>query len=332
MSHVPVVDLSADPAVVGADLARACESVGAFQIIGHGISDAVTDRAWTAMTRFFELSIGERMSVASPPGYPYGYGSFSGVMAEAGSGVQPVTDFPDVFSIGPAESPEKRTVLDDGKAWQPNLWPAALPDLREAWTQYFDDMLYLGSRVMGLFARGLGLSAGYFGASVDRSPSSLHGVRYPAHSSAPVEGQPRTRSHDNDGLLTILKQDAIGGLQVRGENGEWTEVEPIPSAFVVTVGDLLARWTNDRWHSAAHRVVELQPALDGTVPRHHTLSFSHHANWDAVVVALPGTGSPKYAPVLAGPYLHAKLATATETPPALKLDSAVRLNSDGQPL
>lgn len=308
MSYVPVVDLDRDPAVVGRELDDVCSNVGFFQVIGHGVSDAVAERAWTAMIDFFNLPMPDRMSVAAPAGYPYGYIPFSGESLAASLGVLGRPDLKEAFGIGPGASAE----LSGDAAWsfQPNLWPDALPELREAWTQYFEVMLDLGSRIMGLFARGLGLDADYFAASIDRSPSSLRGIRYPGHSADSGGGQ-RAGAHTDYGTLTVLKQDTVGGLQVLDQQDAWADVESIDGAFVINIGDLMAQWTNDRWRSTLHRVVDPRASLSGNVPQRHSMPFFHNANWDAVVAALPGTGTPRHEPVLAGPHLRAKFAAAT---------------------
>ncbi len=312
MSYVPVVDLDRDPSVVGRDLDDVCRNVGFFQVIGHAVPDAVADRAWTAMIDFFDLPLPDRMSVAAPAGYPYGYIPFSGESLAASLGVVGRPDLKEAFGIGPGSSTSLSG--DAAWSWQPNLWPDALPELHEAWTQYFGVMLDLGSRVMGLFARGLGLDAGYFAASIDRSPSSLRGIRYPSRSVAELaeaRGAIRAGAHTDYGTLTILRQDTVGGLQVLDQQDEWADVESIDGAFVINIGDLMARWTNDCWRSTLHRVVDPPATLGGGVRQRHSMPFFHNANWDAVVAALPGTGEPKYEPVLAGPHLRAKFAAAT---------------------
>jgi isopenicillin N synthase-like dioxygenase len=312
MSYVPVVDLDRDPAAVGAELDDVCSNVGFFQVIGHGIPDSVADRAWQATIAFFDLPLEQRMSVAPPPGYPYGYIPFSGESLAASLGNDTPPDLKEAFSIGPSLADQVRDAAhgESGWAWQPNLWPAAFPELEAAWTDYFRVMLDLGSRIMSLFARGLGLDAGYFAASIDRSPSSLRAIRYPARSAAPGAGQLRAGAHTDYGTLTVLKQDTVGGLEVLDQLGEWAPVESIPGAFVINIGDLMARWSNDRWRSTLHRVVDPPASLSGGIPRRHSMPFFHNANWDALVSTLPGTGEPKYEPVLAGPHLRAKFTKA----------------------
>lgn len=74
MSYVPIIDISRDPSTVGAELDEVCRTVGFFQITGHGLAGKVADRAWTLATRFFDLPLEDKLSVARPSeDYPYGY-------------------------------------------------------------------------------------------------------------------------------------------------------------------------------------------------------------------------------------------------------------------
>jgi len=111
------------------------------------------------------------------------------------------------------------------------------------------------------------------------------------------------------GTVTILRQDAVGGLEVLGTDGTWAGVAPAPGAFVVNIGDLMARWTNDRWRSTLHRVVD-PPDPAAAAARRQSMPYFQNANWSAEISCLPtclGPGEePRYAPVLAGPHLMAK--------------------------
>ena len=122
---------------------------------------------------------------------------------------------------------------------------------------YFREMLRLAARLMSLFARSLGLPADHFESLIDESPSAMRAIDYPEQPVPPVPGQLRAGAHTDYGTLTILRQDAApGGLEVRSpHDGRWIPIPSVPGAFVVNVGDLLARWTNDRWVSTMHRVV-----------------------------------------------------------------------------
>ena len=321
MAYVPVIDLSRDPAVVGAELDEVCTNVGFFQVVGHGVQEEVAQRAWDATIAFFDLPLDERLSTRPPvPGYPYGYIPFSGESLSKSLGESSKPDLKEAFSIGPVDVPTKFSSAEfratpEGWAWQANLWPATLPEFREAWSDYFRVMLDLGSRLMSLFAVGLALPSDSFEASIDESPSSLRAIRYPAREAAPAVGQLRAGAHTDYGTLTILKQDRVGGLQVLTQDDEWAAVEAIDGAFVINIGDLMARWTNDRWRSTLHRVVDPAANSAGEIPRRHSMPFFHNANWDADVAALPTTlavgEKPRYDAVFAGPHLQSKFTKAT---------------------
>ena len=317
MAYVPVIDLDREPSIVGTELDEVCSDVGFFQVVGHGVPDGVSARAWQATIDFFDLPLEERLSTKpSTPGYPYGYIPFSGESLGKSLGGESKPDLKEAYSIGPVDAPTWPISGDDeGWAWLPNLWPVALPEFREAWTEYFRVQLDLGARLMRLFAQALKLPADYFDTSIDKSPSALRAIRYPAREYAPEDGQLRAGAHTDYGTLTILKQDTVGGLQVLTHENEWAAVEPIDGAFVLNIGDLMARWTNDRWRSTTHRVVDPPPDANGVIPRRHSMPFFHNANWDATVSGLPtcvpAGEKPKYETVLAGPHLQAKFTKAT---------------------
>ena len=106
-----------------------------------------------------------------------------------------------------------------------------------------------------------------------------------------------------------MGEDEPGGLQVRTHNAEWVDVETRPEFFIINIADQLMRWTNDKWLSNMHRVVNPDPA---SRPRRGRLSVGYffQPNYDAVIECIPTcTGPndpPKYAPVIAGKYRDLK--------------------------
>jgi isopenicillin N synthase-like dioxygenase len=109
----------------------------------------------------------------------------------------------------------------------------------------------------------------------------------------------------------VLWADPILGLQILDSDGTWHDVVPAPGALLVNLGDLLARWTNDRWISTMHRVL---PPTDGAgrLVRRRSAAFFHDGNADAVISCLPGcsgTDSPaRYESVTVSDHLAAKLS------------------------
>ena len=98
-----------------------------------------------------------------------------------------------------------------------------------------------------------------------------------------------------------------GGLQVRTRDDRWIDVPTSPTTFVVNIGDLLMRWTNDRWLSNLHRVVN--PAATGASnPPRLSIAFFNHPNYDTLIECLPSQGPARHPPVLSGEYRDLKYA------------------------
>jgi isopenicillin N synthase-like dioxygenase len=315
--YVPIIDISRDPDAVGAELDEVCRTVGFFQITGHGLAVGVADRAWAAATSFFNLPLADKLSVVRPDeGYPYGYIPVAGESLSRSVAGSAPPDLKEVFNIGPVTAPDHvMTDPDEASVYSPNLWPAALPELREAWTTYYTAMSALGARLMSLFARGLGLEPEFFADKIDHQPNALRAINYPERDETPLPGQLRAGAHTDYGTLTILRQDAVGGLEVLDAGGSWTGVESVPGAFVINIGDLMARWTNDQWRSTLHRVVD-PPGAAASQARRQSMPYFQNANWSAEITCLPtclaAGETAKYAPVLAGPHLIAKFRKAVQ--------------------
>ena len=139
---------------------------------------------------------------------------------------------------------------------------------------------------------------------------------YPAPAETPEPGQLRAGAHSDYGSLTILKtEDRPGGLQVQGKDSAWLDVPHLPGCFVVNIGDMLARWTNDRWVSTLHRVVN--PPLDRAADsRRQSVVFFQNPNYDATVSCLPSctdaANPPKYPPTTSGGHLREKFLSTQQ--------------------
>jgi isopenicillin N synthase-like dioxygenase len=310
--HVPVIDLDGDAADVARQIDEACTRVGFFQIVGHGIDPHVEDAAWNAARDFFALPDDDKLAVAIAPGDAYGYGPFKVERLAASLGETTPPDLKETFSVGPFDPPPAG--LDDPAAafvYSPNRWPPARPEMAGAMRAHYDAQAALATRLMGSMADALGLAHDHFVPLIDQHTSALRALHYPDLGGQSVEpGQLRAGAHSDYGTLTLLRQDdAPGGLQVRDVSGRWHDVAATAGAYVVNVGDALARWTNDRWVSTVHRVVV--PAADaGRDCERFSMAFFHNANWDAVIECLPTCADadrpPKYPPVTAGRHLMDK--------------------------
>jgi isopenicillin N synthase-like dioxygenase len=134
-------------------------------------------------------------------------------------------------------------------------------------------------------------------------------INYPAPEATAEPGQLRAGAHTDYGCMTILRtEDAPGGLQVQTRAGEWVDVHAVPGSFVVNLGDMMARWTNDRWPATLHRVAV--PLADAAGSRRQTIVFFHDPRADALIECLPGCGDPRYEPATSLELIQAKAAKA----------------------
>ena len=197
------------------------------------------------------------------------------------------------------------------------------PDLEPAWRAYYEAMSTLAATLRTIFATALGLAPEYFEDKFREHLSSLRVIDYPEQSAPPAPGQLRAGAHSDYGVLTILRtEDAPGGLQVRTRAGRWSDVPHIPGSFVVNIGDAMMRWTNDRWVSTQHRVVN--PPVDPAQPaRRQSIAYFHNLPRDTVIECLPPfreTGiPPRYPPITYGEYAELRYRQAHGDEKQLKL-------------
>ncbi|MFN3546321.1 MAG: isopenicillin N synthase family dioxygenase [Mesorhizobium sp.] len=325
MSDFPSFDLSrfeqasgGERARLGAEVDDICRSTGFLAISGHGVPEQVIDGAWFKARAFFDLPAAEKQKARAPyAGYPYGYlGPESEALAKS-KGEDTPPDLKESFNGGPLGVPDG---LDDPQAlafcYAKTIWPDAPDGFRPAWEAYYRAMEDLAARIMRVFAVALKLDEDFFAPTIDRPISALRALNYPEQAVPPKPGQLRAGAHTDYGSLTILRPEpGSGGLEIFTPEGTWRAVPPVPDAFIINIGDLMALWTNDRWVSTLHRVVNPAPRADGST-RRQSFAFFHQPNWHQEIACLPSclaTGeTPKYEPVLSGPYLMSKFQSTVK--------------------
>ncbi len=301
-------DLAAFEASSGADrralaqsLDEICRTSGFLVLRGHGVSPSVIADVWAAAADFFAQDMAAKAKVAAPyAGYPYGWmGPDTEALAKS-KGVDTPPDLKESFNGGPLAVPDGISDPDaHAFCYQPTLWPD-LPSFRSAWEAYYQAMEDLAARVMRAFAASLSLDDNVFDDVLDAPVSALRALHYPAIMGVALENQQRAGAHTDYGSLTILlPQPGSRGLEIMSPEGDWIEVPAPENAFVINIGDLMARWTNDRWVSTLHRVV-----AHPHQPARQSLAYFHQPNWEAVITPLDG--SDAYLPVKSGPYLMEK--------------------------
>ena len=280
-----------------------CRETGFLILEGHGIPDATIDNVWAAARAFFAQTAEAKQQVKAPyPGYPYGYLGPNAEALAKSKGVDTPPDLKESLNGGPLHVPANASAEAMQFCYQPTLWPD-LPGFRPAWEAYYTAMESLAARVMSLFAAALNLPRDHFEPLIDTPISALRMLHYPATKDTALANQHRAGAHTDYGSLTILlPQPGSSGLQIQ-HNGTWYDVPAPKGAFVINIGDLMARWTADRWVSTLHRVVARPDQPDRL-----SLAYFHQPNWDAEITPLDG--SDTYTPVRSGPYLMEKFRAA----------------------
>jgi isopenicillin N synthase-like dioxygenase len=318
-SHVPIIDIGSffngtkeERERVAMQIGGAAEDIGFFVVTNHGVPDHIIEDMWRETTNFFDTDVEEKSKLSKPQDeYPFGYTGFKGEVLSAGkaaekgdnSGGAP-PDLKEMFSLGPA----------DPKAGFPErLWPDN-EKFSSAWTNYYDTLAELAANILRAFAISLKLpSEDYFDQFIGHHASALRAINYPHVDEEPVPGQLRASAHTDYGTITILKADAPG-LQVSKDKDppSWIDVPYVEGAFIINLGDLMKRWTNDRWLSTLHQVVNPDhgdSCWSGGSTRRQSVAFFHNLDKDAVVENLMPEQA-LYDPIVAGDFLMKKhLAT-----------------------
>jgi len=297
---------------VGQAFARALETAGSAVIVGHGVPESLARDTYDAAKAFFAMPVGDKLAYTPPEktkgrGYlPVGIES----VAKTLSGETP----PDLCEALVFSAPHR----EGGAATvaRPNIWPEQPSRLRPLVEAWCGAIVGLTDQLWRLSAVALDLPEDYFRPWLADPALVLRFVHYPDQLDPPKPGQLRYGAHHDYGGLTILRQDAApGGLEIRDRDGIWKEAGVVPDSFVINVGDLLARWTNDRWRSTLHRVSNPDRSLTGSAARLSMVAFTgpNEASEIACLPTCSGPGNPpRYEPVKAGDYVRAKLAASME--------------------
>ncbi|MCB1487331.1 MAG: isopenicillin N synthase family oxygenase [Bauldia sp.] len=321
MSEMKLAVVDIDPFINGDEADRkkvarafgdAFETTGFAVIVGHGVPESLATDLYDCMTAFFAEPYEEKAAFTPPEkakgrGYlPIGIES----VAKTLTGETP-PDLCEALVFSAPHRPENPN--------RPNIWPdtpAALPGLVNDYTGH---MVTLTGRLARMSALALDLPEGYFADAYADPALVLRFVNYPDQPEPPLPGQMRYGEHHDYGALTILRQDAApGGLQIKDADGEWKEAGIVPGSFIINVGDLMARWTNNRWRSTLHRVSNPDRGLTGSTRRLSMVAFTGpNEQWE--VSCLPSCTDDEhpalFEPITAGDYVRAKIAESMELHP-----------------
>ena len=262
----------------------ACEGIGFFTISGHGVSNESIEKISSAVKRFFDLSLAEKMKCKAENG--------------SGTGYLPMNAENLAITLGKDAPPDLKESFNINCQEEKNKWPEQLPELRVAFEAYSEEMRNLAVTLMKIFARALGVDENYFEKYITPPYTVTRISNYPKLITKPLLGQLRAAAHTDYGTLTILLPDSPG-LQVSDGEENWIDVHPPVNSFVINLGDVMERWTNHKWKSTLHRVIT--PSEECNKCR-QAIVFFHNPNDNATISCIDTCciDSPaKYSPELA---------------------------------
>ena len=299
---------------VAEEFSRACEDIGFVVISGHGIAQATIDRLFERGFAFFDLP-----TEAKNRWHPTGEAKQRGYHGMATRGLASTLgkdapmDLRESVFLGPIDDhraaysglPEART------AYAANLIPTEPAGVDTALVEMYRAFEQLSASLLRIFAVALKMPEDHFMPLIDRHFSVLSAHHYPALTEPPLPGQLRTGAHTDYGALTILAMTrSRGGLEAQMADGTWLPVQLEPGELVVNLGDMMQRWTNDRWVSTMHRVV-VPENLNDAMSRRMSVGYFMHPNYDAEIrcipTCLPSGETPRYPAITAGDHIRAKI-------------------------
>jgi len=293
-------------ALVARQIGEACEKVGFFYLVDHGVSQTTIDGMFAAAKEFFELPDEVKLDpqLRASPDWNRGYQPFG--VKQYANATSP--DLNEVFKYQrelPANDPD---IVDGNRVHRLNKWPDAKklsPRWRETMVAYFGEMERVSAQLLHAFSIALDLPESYFDKYYRNPITQMSLIHYPPQ-------PPKTatdygiRPHADDTSFTILAQDSVGGLQVQSGD-KWINARPIPGSFVINIGNVMARWTNNRFASTMHRV------YNHSGRERYSAPFFAIPDFDTVIECLPGCleagEAPKFPPMHVGNSLQKRFAS-----------------------
>jgi isopenicillin N synthase-like dioxygenase len=301
-ASIPVVDLGADDATVTGRIDAACREVGFFGVIGHGVDERHFDALDAAARSFFALPDAVKSEIAMARAGA----AWRGWFPVGGELTDGVADVKEGLYVGTEHGDDHPLVRCRAPLHGRNLFPTSTPDLGPSVIAWMAEMRPLAERLLRHLAVALGRPPTWFADHLTSEPTELFRIfHYPPGGDANAWG---VAEHSDYGLLTLLAQDDVGGLEVQTVDGAWIGVEPQPGLIVCNLGDMLQAVSGGRYRSTRHRVRNLSDVGRFSFP------YFFDPDWH---VTVPGTD------VTYGDYITAKVArvfpdlfaSATDDPP-----------------
>ena len=304
---LPIVDISglrkrdeATSAEAAAAIHAAYTEHGFLYVTGHGVPEDVIERAAAAALDFFRQPKEVKETVSAKLTHRGWHALGDALMYGAEK-----PDYKEFFQLGldlPADDPD---VLAGQPLRGANAWPDGLPEFRRDMETYFDAVAACGQDLLRGVALSLGIEANFFTDKYAKPLQRTQAVYYPPQPASLGDDQFGVAAHTDFGNITLLWQDDNGGLEVQTLAGDWIAAPPVPGTLVVNVGDLLGRWTNDRYLSTPHRVVNRSGRERISIATFYDPTYT--AVIDPRDLGLPDSMESKYEPTTAGAHILGRI-------------------------
>lgn len=301
---LPTIDLSLIDRGKGAELGKALNHAfvhsGFCYLVNHGVPEPVIEDIHRQALAFFHLPLEEKLK-ASPREAVRGFNTIGRTKMQYAE----APDYKEYYQIGLELPPDDPAVLAGQAMRGPNQWPAGMPAFRAAFERYFDEIGRCGGRLLRGVAHALSAPEDFFAGKYDKPLQRTQAVFYPPHP-ADHEGELfGVAPHTDYGCITLLWQDEVGGLEVLDRKGRWVSAPPIPGTLVINIGDLLQRWSNDRYFSNQHRVTNRSGRERLSIATFYDPDYS--ALVDPRELNLPAGVASRHQPVSAGDYIMGRI-------------------------
>mgnify|MGYP001156706580 CR=1 FL=1 len=302
---IPVIDIAplrdgTDPIGVSKSLHEASQNTGFIYIKGHGMSNITIDNARATALRFFRSNQTDKALVSVTDKHRGWLGPNRSKMRD-----DVKSDLKESFIWGLED--KNSNLTNDLYVVGANKWPTFLPEMKDPAEGYFNQASSIACHLLRGFALGLGLQENFFLKNITQPLSRASYVYYPQQSESMGEEQFGAGPHTDFGVLTVLCQDAVGGLQIKDLDGNWVYAPPIDGTLIVNVGDLLSRWTDGFYRSTPHRVI------NQSSQERLSLVLAFDPNAETMIDArtiFGGEYLPKEEPISCGDYLTWRFSKA----------------------
>jgi len=273
-------------------------------LTNHKISQTVMNQMWNIARSFFDSRLKNKMSVQMSDDYMYGYTAaeiLSRSETKEGYGLK--LDDKESFNVMVGAAQKHYELQYQAK------WPLYPLNIKTIYTRYYRQLEKIVYNLLNIISRKLNLQKNFFEDKINEHLSCIRTINYPAQEKNTKNGMLRCSPHTDYGTFTLLWQDDIGGLQVEKTHGtkDWIDVKTKPYDFSVNIGDLFARWTNDRFRSTRHQVTNAK--ILSVKNRRQTIVFFHNLNANAIVQTIPSClkdGKSNYSTTTFTNYLKTK--------------------------